>query len=101
MVLVEDILDYAVLFSEVADADFEREMYAEAKPINELHGADPAVCDSQYVFFDIWHSSQLEIRSIYILLQTATCMKMPEELREAAEVYKHSATLLPSSRLAR
>ena len=100
--MVEDILDYAVLFSEVADAYFEREMYAEAKPINGLHGADPAVCDSQYVFFDIWHSSQLKIRSIYILLQqTATCMKMPEELREAAEVYEHSTTLLPNSRLAR
>jgi len=50
-VLAEDVLDYAVLFAEIADAYFEREMYAEAKPIYELLGADPAVCDSQYVFF--------------------------------------------------
>jgi hypothetical protein len=48
-VLAEDILHYAVLFSEIAY--FEREMYAEAKPIYELLGADPVVCDSQYVFF--------------------------------------------------
>ena len=28
-VLAEDVLDYAVLFAEIADAYFEREMYAE------------------------------------------------------------------------
>jgi len=49
--LAEDILDYAVLFAEIADAYFEREMYAEAKPIYELLGAESAVCDSQDVFF--------------------------------------------------
>ncbi|KIJ92826.1 hypothetical protein K443DRAFT_420281 [Laccaria amethystina LaAM-08-1] len=68
-VLAEDILDYAVLFSEIAY--FEREMYAEAKPIYELLGADPV----QYLF--------------YIPLQTAACIKLLEELREAAEVYEH------------
>ncbi|EDR07780.1 uncharacterized protein LACBIDRAFT_297936 [Laccaria bicolor S238N-H82] len=70
-VLAQDILDYAVLFAEIADAYFEREMCAEAKPIYELLGADPATS------------------SIYILIQTAACMKMLEELREAAEVYEH------------
>ena len=92
--MAQDILDYAVLFAEIADAYFEREMYAEAKPIYELLGADPAVCDSQYVFLITWHSSQLKTSSIYILLQTAACMKMLEELREAAEVYEHSTTFL-------
>jgi general transcription factor 3C polypeptide 3 (transcription factor C subunit 4) len=42
-VLAEDVLDYSVLFAEIADAYFEREMYAEAKPIYELLGGDPAV----------------------------------------------------------
>lgn len=42
-VLSEDVLDYAVLFGEIADAYFEREMYADAKPIYELLGGDPAV----------------------------------------------------------
>ena len=32
-----------MLFAEIADAYFEREMYAEAKPIYELLGGDPAV----------------------------------------------------------
>jgi hypothetical protein len=36
-------LDYAPLFAEIADAYFEREMYAEARPIYELLGADAAV----------------------------------------------------------
>ena len=33
-----------MLFAEIADAYFVREMYAEAKPIYELLGGDPAVC---------------------------------------------------------
>ncbi|RXW22111.1 hypothetical protein EST38_g3735 [Candolleomyces aberdarensis] len=70
-VLSEDVLDYAVLFSEIADAYFEREMYAEAKPIYELLGGDPATS------------------SIYVLLQTAACMRNLEQLKEAAEVYEH------------
>ena len=43
-ILSEEVLDYSVLFAEIADAYFEREMYAEAKPIYELLGGDPAVC---------------------------------------------------------
>jgi len=43
VVLGEDVLDYSVLFAEIADAYFEREMYAEAKPIYEILGGDPAV----------------------------------------------------------
>jgi hypothetical protein len=43
-VLSEEVFDYSVLFAEIADAYFEREMYAEAKPIYELLGGDPAVC---------------------------------------------------------
>jgi general transcription factor 3C polypeptide 3 (transcription factor C subunit 4) len=45
-VLSEEVLDYSVLFAEIADAYFEREMYAEAKPIYELLGGDPAVCQN-------------------------------------------------------
>ena len=95
--MTKDILDCAVLFAQIAYAYFEREMYAEAKPVYELLGADPAVCDSQYVFLKIWLSSQLKTSSIYILLQTAVGMKMLEELREAAEVYEHSTTFLLGS----
>lgn len=51
-VLSEEVLDYAVLFGEIADAYFEREMYAEAKPIYELLGGDPAVCG---LIFSIIH----------------------------------------------
>ena len=40
VVLSEEVLDYSVLFAEIADAYFEREMYAEAKPIYELLGGN-------------------------------------------------------------
>jgi hypothetical protein len=43
-VLSEEVLDYSLLFAEIADAYFEREMYTEARPIYELLGGDPAVC---------------------------------------------------------
>lgn len=42
-VLSQDILDYAALFVEIADAYFDRELYAEARPIYELLGGDAAV----------------------------------------------------------
>jgi general transcription factor 3C polypeptide 3 (transcription factor C subunit 4) len=42
-VLAEDVLDYSVLFAEIADAYFEKDMFSEAKPIYELLGGDPAV----------------------------------------------------------
>jgi hypothetical protein len=44
IVLAQDVLDYAPLFVEIADAYFERELYAEARPIYELLGQDPGVC---------------------------------------------------------
>jgi general transcription factor 3C polypeptide 3 (transcription factor C subunit 4) len=45
-VLSNEALDYSVLFAETADAYFEREMYAEAKPIYELLDGDPAICQN-------------------------------------------------------
>jgi len=47
VVLAEDVLDYSVLFAEIADAYFEKELFADSsKPIYELLGGDPAVCSS-------------------------------------------------------
>lgn len=43
IVLLEDLLDYAPLFAEIADAYFEREMYPEASVLYELLGEDPVV----------------------------------------------------------
>ncbi|KAF8895474.1 hypothetical protein BD779DRAFT_1499735 [Infundibulicybe gibba] len=71
IVLSEEVLDYAPLFLEIADALFEREHYTEAKPIYEVLGTDAATS------------------SVYVLLQTAACLRMLDELREAAEVYEH------------
>ena len=44
IVLSQDVLDYAPLFGEIADAYYEREMYAQAKPIYEILGHDAGVC---------------------------------------------------------
>ena len=46
IVLSQDLLDYSPLFVEIADAYFDREMYAEASPLYELLGEDAAVCPS-------------------------------------------------------
>lgn len=71
VILSQDVLDYAPLFAEIADAYFERKMYADARPIYELLGADAATS------------------SLYVLLRTAACLRMLDELKEAAEVYEH------------
>ncbi|KAF7318926.1 hypothetical protein HMN09_00228400 [Mycena chlorophos] len=76
--LSEDILDYAPLFVEVADAYFEREQYAEARPIYETLGAETTTS------------------SLYILLQTAACLRMLNELRESAEVYEYIRVFEPT-----
>ncbi|KAJ7927521.1 TPR-like protein [Mycena leptocephala] len=77
-VLSEDVLDYAPLFVETADAYFEREMYAEARPIYELLGGEASTS------------------SLYILLQTATCLRMVNELRESADVYEYIRLVEPT-----
>ncbi|KAG6863908.1 hypothetical protein C0991_002154, partial [Blastosporella zonata] len=69
-VLSQDVLDYAPLFAEIADAYFDKELYADARPIYELLGADAATS------------------SLYVLLQTAACLRMLDELKDAAEVYE-------------
>jgi len=48
--LAEDILDYAVLFAEIADAYLEREMYTKGKPIYELLGVDPVTSSIYFIF---------------------------------------------------
>ncbi|KAF4623249.1 hypothetical protein D9613_002332 [Agrocybe pediades] len=79
-VLAEDPLDYYVLFTEIADAYFERGMYAEAKPIYELLGTNAATS------------------SVYILMQTAACMRQVDELKEAAEVYEYVRQADPANK---
>jgi len=44
IVLSQDVVDYAPLFVEIADAYFDREMYAQARSIYEMLGQDAGVC---------------------------------------------------------
>jgi general transcription factor 3C polypeptide 3 (transcription factor C subunit 4) len=71
VILAQDPLDYAPLFLELADTYFGVDMYAEAHPIYEILGTHPATS------------------SIYVLMQTATCLKMSGEMAEAADVFEH------------
>ncbi|EIW58576.1 TPR-like protein [Trametes versicolor FP-101664 SS1] len=71
IVLAQDTAEYSALFSEIADAYFEREMYAEAGHIYEMLGGDAGTS------------------SMYVLLQAAACRRMIGDLKEAAEVYEH------------
>jgi len=49
IVLSQDAVDYAPLFVEIADAYFDRELYAQARPIYEMLGQDAGVrCPSHH-----------------------------------------------------
>lgn len=43
VILSQNVKDFAVLFAEIADAYFEKHLWAEAKPIYELLGGDSEV----------------------------------------------------------
>lgn len=79
IVLSQDIVDYAPLFVEIADAYFDREMYAQARPIYEMLGQDAGTS------------------SLHVLLQVATCYHMLGQLQDATEVYETILSLGPSS----
>ncbi|KAF8209519.1 hypothetical protein K438DRAFT_1904162 [Mycena galopus ATCC 62051] len=68
IILAQDILDYAPLFSEIADAYFDGEIFGEALAIYEMLGRNETTS------------------SVYILLQTSECMRLTGELQEAAQV---------------
>ncbi|KAI9512391.1 TPR-like protein [Russula earlei] len=70
IVLSKDIIDYAPLFVEIADAYFDREMHAQARPIYEMLGQDAGTS------------------SLHVLLRVATCYHMLGQLQDAAEVYE-------------
>jgi general transcription factor 3C polypeptide 3 (transcription factor C subunit 4) len=64
-------------------------MFAEAKPIYEQLGGDPAVS----IITIHTHSGLIllcKTSSVYILMRTAACLRNIDELQEAAEVYEHS-----------
>ncbi|KAH9997918.1 TPR-like protein [Russula vinacea] len=70
IVLSQDVVDYAPLFVEIADAYFDREMYGQARPIYEMLGQDAGTS------------------SLHVLLQVALCYHMLGQLQDAAEVYE-------------
>ncbi|KAJ6622252.1 hypothetical protein B0H10DRAFT_2014932 [Mycena sp. CBHHK59/15] len=78
VVLSQDILDYAPLFTEIADTYFEQDLFADARCIYELLGAKQTTS------------------SVDILLQTAACLRMIDELQEAANVYEQVRKADPS-----
>lgn len=43
IILAQDVTEYSPLFTEIADAYFERAMYSEARPIYETLGGDATV----------------------------------------------------------
>jgi hypothetical protein len=49
IVLLNDVMDYAPLFAEIADAYYDKDLYSDAKPIYELLGADAGVSDKGFL----------------------------------------------------
>ncbi|KZT05046.1 TPR-like protein [Laetiporus sulphureus 93-53] len=79
IVLSQDVTEYAPLFGEIADAYFERELYAEAGRIYEILGGDAGTS------------------SLYVLMQAAVCRRMVGDIKEAAEVYEHVISADPTN----
>ena len=57
VVLSQDVVDYAPLFVEIADAYFDREIYAQARPIYEMLGQDAGVCCSSHYRLLVVHAT--------------------------------------------
>jgi general transcription factor 3C polypeptide 3 (transcription factor C subunit 4) len=89
VILSQDVLDYSPLFGEIADAYFERSIYAEAARIYEILGGDPGVSIS--LIIKEFASDIMQTSSLYVLLQAAACRRMKGDLREAAEIYEHGS----------
>ncbi|KAF7297042.1 TPR-like protein [Mycena indigotica] len=70
MILAEEILDYGPLFTEIADAYFDVDQFAEARDIYEKLGS----CEMT--------------SNIHILTRAAICMRTMNDLHGAAEVYE-------------
>ncbi|KAH8108394.1 TPR-like protein [Phellopilus nigrolimitatus] len=79
VVLSQSAADYSPLFAEIADAFFERTMYAEARPVYEMLGADATTS------------------SIHVLMQAAECRRNLGDTRDAAEVYEHIIVTDPTN----
>jgi general transcription factor 3C polypeptide 3 (transcription factor C subunit 4) len=54
IVLSQSPQDYAPLFGELADAYFERGLYAEAKPVYEVLGSDVGVSARSFLYLHRW-----------------------------------------------
>ncbi|THH04363.1 hypothetical protein EW145_g5576 [Phellinidium pouzarii] len=79
IILSQNIVDYAPLFSEISDAYFERKLYAEARPIYEMLGADASTS------------------SMHVLMRAAECRRNLGDIRDAAEVYEHIIVTDPTN----
>jgi len=92
VILSQDVKSFSVLFAEIADAYYEKQLWADAKPIYELLGMDSEVSICVVLQFNVLKVT-IQTSSLYILLQTAACRRMLEDLQEAAEVYEHGKSV--------
>ncbi|KAF7290085.1 TPR-like protein [Mycena chlorophos] len=77
--LAEDILDYAPLFSELADAYFDVETWTKAREVYQQLGS----CETT--------------SSVHVITRTAMCMRAMGDLTQAAEVFEAGKVLFRSA----
>lgn len=63
--------------------------YTEAHSIYEILGTDPAVSCLWSTCMASFELSVFQTSSIYVLMQTAACLRMTDAVKDAAEVYEH------------
>lgn len=57
VILSQDVKIFSILFAEIADAYFEKHLWADAKPIYELLGIDPEVCLCTTFYLNVLNST--------------------------------------------
>jgi len=57
VILSQDVKIFSILFAEIADAYFEKHLWADAKPIYELLGIDPEVCSCATFYLNVLNST--------------------------------------------
>lgn len=76
IILAHDIVDYASLFAEIADAYFEKGMYSDARPVYEALGADASVRRSSLtLIFDS------DIQALISSIRQVVCTSYYRQLR--------------------
>lgn len=90
IILQNNIKEHAILFTEIADAMFDQQLYQDALAIYEDLSADETVSSHFLLKLEKLTKSALKTSSFRVVFQAAACQRNLGHLKEACEIYQHS-----------